>query len=59
MKKRLVGLIAAAVALLAAETLTAGEGGQGLKYQFKSGETYVYAVNIVGELGSATQTSKA
>ena len=37
MKKRLVGLIAAAVALLAAETLTAGEGGQGLKYQFKSG----------------------
>ena len=51
-------LIAAAVALFVAESLTAGEGGRGLKYRFKSGETYVYAVNIVGELGSATQTSK-
>src|SRR5438128_3180553 len=59
MKKRCrFRFIAGAFALIVAGALTAGEAGRGLKYQFKPGETYVYSVNIVGELGSATQTSK-
>src|SRR5262249_54024578 len=49
---------ALAFALMFGPALTAGEAGRELKYQFKPGETYVYAVTIVGELGAATQTSK-
>jgi hypothetical protein len=53
-----VRFIALALALLLGGGLPAGQAGQGPRYQFKPGETYVYAVTIVGELGAATQTSK-
>ena len=51
-------VLAIALSLLTAGGLTSGGAGKALKYQFKPGETYVYSVNIVGELGAATQTSK-
>ena len=48
-----LGLIGSATGALAT-----GDAAKGLKYQFKSGETYVYAVTIVAEGPDATETSK-
>lgn len=36
----------------------AGDQAKALKYQFKSGETYIYAVTIIAETPDATETSK-
>jgi hypothetical protein len=40
----------------AAAPLGAGDSGKALKYQFKSGETYVYLVTIVADRDDATET---
>lgn len=49
-------LVALPVAVVGAPAPT-GQG-QGLKYQFKPGETYVYVVTIVAERNDATETLK-
>ena len=52
---RRIGFLAAllVLGLVVTSGLSAvqGDAGKGLQYRFKSGETYVYAVNIVGEIG--------
>src|SRR5690242_18497423 len=53
-----VRFLALALALVPGGALTAGEAGRAPRYQFKPGETYTYAVTIVGELGDAKQTTK-
>jgi hypothetical protein len=54
--QRFVGLMVLGLALCASWTLAA-DTDKGLQYRFKAGETYVYAVNIVGEIGPATETT--
>jgi hypothetical protein len=49
----LLGIVVSAGWAVAAE-----EGGKDLQYRFKAGETYIYTVSIVGEIGPTTETSK-
>jgi hypothetical protein len=34
------------------------DAGKDLQYRFKAGETYIYSVTVVGEIGSTTETTK-
>lgn len=38
--------------------VAADKAGEGPQYRFKAGETYVYSVKIVGEIGPTTETTK-
>ena len=51
-------LLSAAFAAALAGALTAGDAGRVLKYQFKPGETYVYKIDVAGELGAVAWTAK-
>src|ERR1700722_15974045 len=51
-------MIVLGLALCAGWAAARDESAKGLKYRFKAGETYVYTVSIVGEIGSAKETTK-